>query len=380
LATAYCETKEWKEAEAAAIRSVSLAHSKAATPLLILGKIQAQQGNKTAATATWEKVVETFPAAPEATEAKNVLSHPVVEQMNAVSDATAARISHDLDLTVEAEGRPWAPPDVDNKEYPVSAVSCALEDVLQRSMLRVRTQLGNLEKFAATEHIEHQEIDKQGMAGPIKTRQFSYIVFVFPFQKDSVFLEESRDGEANVAAFPTSLATVGLNSLGISVLQPMYRPGFQYQCEGVATVRGEATWQIRFEEKPGSQLGVRRWQKDGTIYNIPIRGRIWLSTTTYDILRIETDLREPVQNLELSRDHLLVDYGPIKFASGSDPLWLPWSAEMYLELHGKRYHHRHFLSDYLLFGVDTSHKIGLPKNINPENIQEAEPHPEQPQP
>ena len=38
---------------------------------------------------------------------------------------------------------------------------------------------------------------------------------------------------------------------------------------------------------------------------------------------------------------------------------------MYLELGGKRYHHRHFLSDYLLFGVDTTHKIEKPKELPP---------------
>jgi len=32
-----------------------------------------------------------------------------------------------------------------------------------------------------------------------------------------------------------------------------------------------------------------------------------------------------------------------------------------MELHGKRYHHRHTLTDYLLFSVDTTNQIGRPK-------------------
>jgi len=372
LGAAYAQMKQWNEAEAAVNHSVALAHNQGAVPLLLLGKIQASRGRSDVARLTWQTLIATYPKAPEIAEAKKLLEHPSIDESHAITEAEAGKMSQALDAAVEDVGRPWAPPDVDHKEYAVSAVSCNLDDVLERAMLRVRTQLGNLEKFTATEHIEHQEIDKQGMAGPIQTRQFSYVVFVFPSQKDSVFLEESRDGQANVSAFPTSLATVGLNSLGISVLQPMYRPGFQYQCEGVATVRGEATWQIRFAEKPDSQLGVRRWQKTGTIYYIPIKGRIWLSTATYDILRIETDLREPVQNLELTRDHLSVDYGPVKFAAINDQLWLPWSAEMYLELHGKRYHHRHILSDYLLFGVDTRDKVKTPRNVPGGPVQETE--------
>ena len=35
---------------------------------------------------------------------------------------------------------------------------------------------------------------------------------------------------------------------------------------------------------------------------------------------------------------------------------------MFLELRGKRYHHRHYLSDYRLFEVDSTNKISKPKN------------------
>jgi hypothetical protein len=272
--------------------------------------------------------------------------------------------------------QPWAPPDIDSKEYPVAPeVSCNAEEIIPRAMRRTKSQLDNLEKFGATEHIEHQEIDKNGIPGPLKSHNFYYLVFVYPYKRDSIFLEEVRDGGSGVASFPTALATVGLNSLGINVLQPAYRSGYNYQCEGLANVRGEAAWQVRSEEKQGANLDVRRWQRSGTIYNIPLRGRIWLSSTSFDLLRIETDLREPVVNLGLSRDHLLVDYGPVNFTAGKTQMRLPWSAEMYLELHGKRYHHKHLLSNYMLFGVDTSHKINRPKNAPPEDAPQDAPPP-----
>ena len=76
-----------------------------------------------------------------------------------------------------------------------------------------------------------------------------------------------------------------------------------------------------------------------------------------------------MQSLNLTRDHLLVDYGPVKFVSANTTLWLPLSAEMHMELHGHRYHHKHYLTDYMLFGVDTNHKIGKPKNAPPPSAQ-----------
>jgi hypothetical protein len=106
---------------------------------------------------------------------------------------------------------------------------------------------------------------------------------------------------------------------------------------------------------------MRAWRRDGRLYHIPLKGRLWISAASYDLLRIETDLREPVEAVGLTRDHLSVDYGPVNFHSSNTSLWLPWSAEVYIELHGRRYHQKHCLADYLLFEVDTNHKINNAK-------------------
>ena len=65
-----------------------------------------------------------------------------------------------------------------------------------------------------------------------------------------------------------------------------------------------------------------------------------------------------------------MDYGPVNFQGGTERLWLPWSADMYLEIHGRRFHHKHYLSDYMLFAVDTSNKIHKPKDqAQPESSE-----------
>jgi hypothetical protein len=44
---------------------------------------------------------------------------------------------------------------------------------------------------------------------------------------------------------------------------------------------------------------------------------------------------------------------------------------MFMELHGKRYHHKHFLTDYMLFAVDTSNKIARPADTHPVTTQDS---------
>ncbi len=375
LATAYARAGRFNDAEPHAARAVILAKDRGGYPTYLLGEIQEAEGKWTQAKATWETLVKNFPNdpwVPKATEkiARTAERHSVHEA-GPVAQLSLPPLA--VDPPAPVVEHPWAPPDIDSLEYRLASdAPCSADDVLARARHRMDAQLGNFEKFTATERIEHQEIDRYGVPGTARTREFSYIVFVHPMKQDSMYLEESRNGGSDTSGFPTSLATTGLNGLGVAILQPAYKGGFTYHCEGVANIRGQAAWQIRFEENTTAALSdsVRQWRKNGLLYGVPIKGRIWVAASSFDLLRVESDLISPIQKLELSRDHLAVDYGPVTFQNGAAKLWLPWTAEMYMELHGKRYHHKHFLTDYLLFEIDTSNKVHKPKEPAPV---EAEP-------
>ena len=376
LASAYSKGGRLAEAETHAERAVTLAHKKGAEPLLLLGEIQHAEGKLTEARESWQNLVDNYPGDPAAQKAKENLAalsdaRPAVPPGN-LSAMLPVHALPSLDLAPPAE-RPWAPADIDSLEYPLARNAvCQPDDVLPRAEHRLRSQLANFEKFTATEHIEHQEVDRYGQPGPVRSRDFSYIVFVYPYQKDSFFLDEQRNSQGLDDSFPTSLATVGLNNLGVSLLQPASRGSLDFRCEGLSSVRGRAAWQIHFEEKKEARVPIREWRRNGKLYDIPLKGRIWISSASFDVLRVETDLREPIESLQLTRDHLSVDYGPVAFHTASTTLWLPWSAEMYMEVHGHRYHHKHYLTDYLLFEVDTNHKLGKPKDVPPPTPEASE--------
>ncbi len=356
------------DAETQAARAAELAGDKGGSARLLLGQIYFARGRTQEARKTWQKLVDDLPSDPSAAVAKRKLAETTVAPKTTpdTPSVSISKILADTDLPIVEAGSSWSPPDIDANPPSVQPTSCSTADVLDRAFLRAKTQLANFEKFTATEHIEHQEIDRRGTPGKVKTREFSYIVFVVPYQGDSFYLEESRDADQKtVESFPTSLATTGLNSMAISLLQPADRNKFQYNCEGLTQLRGEAVWRIRFQEESTDTLSVRRWNKNGMIYNVPFKGRIWISQSRYDVLRVETDLLAPMDKLQLTRDHLRVDYGPVKFDSGNQTLWLPWNAEMFMELRGRRFHHRHYLSDYRLFEVDTANKISKPKEPLP---------------
>lgn len=375
LAYAYTAQKDYEKAAPFAVRAVKLAKNDGAAALLLVGRIRAAQGKQAEASQAFESVLREFPADPSAAQAKLELASLAKVAAAAATSSKAARSEAAPSApavenipTLPLLVRAWAPPDIDAKEYRVAPdVSCAEPEVLRKTQLRTARQLADLEKFMATERIEHQEIDANGNVGAIRAHNFSYLVFVERLKNGDVLLDESRDGGENLESFPTSLASKGLIGLGIYVFEPQYEPDLAYSCEGLGQWRGQPAWQIRFEQRAGVPSRIRTWRNNRGVFPMPLKGRVWVSANSYDVLHMETDLREPQRQIGLDRDHLIIDYGPVQFEHGKTTLWLPWYGEMFMELHGKRYHHRHTLTNYGLFSVDTTHSLSAPKETQEQN-------------
>lgn len=364
LASAYFQSTRFKDAENEAARAVRLAKEKGAAPLFLLGEIQYAEGKHAEAKHNWQTLLAVFPSDSIVPETKKLLARVESDtpQAGPASDAALALPRPPEISLANVVEHPWAPPDIDAAASDaVTDPNCKTDEILDGAFRRMKSSLMDFEKFTATEHIEHQQIDRYGWPGPAKKHDYAYVVFVHPLKDNSFYLEESLDGHDSSPELPIPFITSRLNNLGVAVLQPFYRGRFNYSCEGLSNVRGQASWQVRFDEKQGVPgEGVRRWHRGMATFDVPVKGRIWISSINFAVLRIESDIREPVKELELTKDHLSVDYGPVKFVAGDVQLWLPWSADMYTEFKGKRYHNRHFLTDYMLFGVDTTHKIGKP--------------------
>jgi tetratricopeptide (TPR) repeat protein len=373
LANAYVRQKDYEKALPHATSAAELGKDHAAPAWMLLGEILVHEEKRPEAKKAFETIVRSFPNDAAVPEAKNRLA--------ALDKAALTRVSDPLPPSPEPEAmplptappaavRPWAPPDIDSKEYPVAEdVACSERDLVRRTQTKMMRQLGNFEKFLATEHIEHQEVDANGIPGTVREKDFDYLIFVEHPRPGMSFLNEKRDGGENLGSFPTSLATQGLAALALSVFDPHYEGDLIYKCEGLGSWRGKAVWRLRFEQRKEVPSRIRLWENSRGTYPIPLKGLVWIAASSYDVLHIETDLREPVKDLELTRDHLLIDYGPVSFEHSGTTLWLPWDAEMFMELRGKRYHHTHTLRNYMLFSVDTGNVIAKPKQAPEQEKQ-----------
>ncbi len=289
---------------------------------------------------------------PAETPAALPVSAPAVEPPPASAPSTSGL------LPLAAE---WKPPDVDDA-IPVveQGASCPLDNVLRGVGARVKELLKAVDRFTATESLLHEDLGASGLPSRVETRRFSYLVSIEEIRPRMLNVEEYRDGSLGMENFPASLATKGLPTL-VLVFHPYYQGNYEMRCEGLSRWHGNSAWQIHFRQRPDRPAELRTYRIGGNSFAIPLKGRVWISESTSQILRMEMDAIAPVPEARLRGEHIVVNYGPVRFRKRDVELWLPNDAEVFMDFRGRHMHRRHSFTNYLLFSVDEKQDIKNPK-------------------
>ncbi len=259
----------------------------------------------------------------------------------------------------------WAPPDVDDEKlmFDTTADTCSLDSVRAKVGARIEELVSNVDRFTATEEMDHTALSPLGIQMSHETRQFTYLVEIRKSGARDLDVQEYRDGSVSVQQFPAHLGTVGLPTL-VLVFHPYYQSKYDFTCEGGGSWNGRKTWVVHFQQKADSHSEMLVYHVNGRFYPVGMKGRAWIDEETSQILAMESDMIKPIPEIRLMRDHQLIEYGPVAFANAGTNMWLPKSADWYCSISGHRYHRRHSFSNFLLFQIDDSQKLGKPKHTN----------------
>jgi tetratricopeptide (TPR) repeat protein len=256
----------------------------------------------------------------------------------------------------------WFPPGIDESVPEVdSGVPCDLKEIIQRSGERIMEFVDSVDRFAATETVTHESINKWGVAArPIGFR-FDYLVSIKEVRLGVLSVEEFRGPGPSLAKFPDGIATLGLPAL-VLIFHPYHAGNFEMSCEGQARWNGGPVWQVYFRQRNDRPKTIRGYKLglEGPSYPVALKGRAWIASDSYQIVRLETELAVPLPEIRLVAEHTAIEYGPVQFRGGRN-MWLPQTAEIHYHWKGRRTHRRHSFSNYLLFSVDDKQHISAPK-------------------
>jgi hypothetical protein len=255
----------------------------------------------------------------------------------------------------------WMPPGVDEAvPYVDPNVECPLPFILSGTGQRMKQFVSNLEKFTAAERVEHSVVDGAGVRHSPVVRNFDYVVMVSQTSTGVFVLDEYRNGSADPAQFPANIATEGTPAIAL-LFHPLLASDFSFACEGLGQWEGQAAWQVHFVQRPDRPGRILSYAAGGKYSSLALKGRAWVDPGTFQVLRLETQLVQPLKEIGLTEEHIAISYQPVRFRTLDQQLWLPQIAELYVERQGHRYYRRHTLSDFRLFTVETTQNIQLAK-------------------
>ena len=259
---------------------------------------------------------------------------------------------------MEKSARVFQPPaDVDAAvPWVVPEVSCPAEDVLSGAQGRVEELVSNLDRFAATETVNSDEIAKNGKITQSLTYSFNYLAIASLDREGRLRFEESRIETGRKNQVPMPVRTTGL-AIGAVVFHPQHDNEFENTCEGLGEWQGKPAWQVRFQQRADAPSEFQSVYANGTWSSVALKGRAWVSVDSHQIQHIDFDLVQPVRSMRLVTEHLSVEYQPVEFRQRNVELWLPQSVDFYIDIGGHRFLNRHRLSNYMLFAVDSSQEI-----------------------
>jgi hypothetical protein len=251
--------------------------------------------------------------------------------------------------------RDWAPPDVDDAIPPVSTVTpCPLPQLLHDASDRVQELADNLQRFSAKERIGDADIDKNGKPHNGRTSVFDYVAEIRS-DLGSTYVEEYRSGGSAIAS-SAGLLDTGTAAFAL-IFHPLHIEQFAMDCEGLTSIGTRPVWQLHFAQRPDRVNDFHAFRVNGNLYRVNLKGRAWVAADNYVVVRLETDLIEPIKEIALQVEHMVIDYGPVEFRKRNLQLWLPGSASLYVDFHGHRYQRRHDFSDFQLFWVETEQQV-----------------------
>lgn len=235
-------------------------------------------------------------------------------------------------------------------------ISCPLSQIVEGASERATEMVENLQRFTATEKIEHTEFRKNGKPRYSANQVFSYVAEIDQ-ASGSFWVEEYRS--AKTQGEPPPLSDTGTAAFAL-IFHPQKIGNFEFHCEARTEVNGISAWQLRFEESPDPRKSFHQIRIDRSIYQLRFKGRAWIAADDYQILRLQTDLVAPISQIHLQQEHLDITYAPVDFDKRKLRVWLPENASMQIRYRGHSYQRVHNFSHFQLFLVVTEQTVKEP--------------------
>jgi Tfp pilus assembly protein PilF len=240
-----------------------------------------------------------------------------------------------------------------------------LTPILDAAGAKILELIKNFPNTSSLESIHQEKLGRTGGVHDEQNEKFRYLCMVPREAGQPGFLEYRADLSGN-AAVPKGVSEGFMLTTGFAsttfVFHPLYRSESTFRFLGRQNVNGRNTFVVAFAQIPGKARLNGNFQTGQTLVTTLSQGLAWIDPDSYEILRLHTELLAPLPELRLRKETLNIDFNAVHFTHLQETLWLPKQVTVTLDWNGKVLRNRHEYSDFKIFNVEASEKMGKPKD------------------
>jgi len=217
----------------------------------------------------------------------------------------------------------------------------------------------NFSAVTCTESVIQRKLEPTGKEIVRKKSDYDYLILL-QLAGDELMVEESRilQGKAPKESDRALLSTNGFSTL-LLVFHPLFQASFDFEPLTEEVVAGKSMWRLQFRHRDG-QRSPSVLQLRAREYPIGWQGIAWIDPSSFAIVRIQAQLKVPMEDVGLQTLSSDVSYIAVPMKGAADA-WLPKTAMIEAATKRQRWHNVHEFTHYRQFNVDTDSKVEAPK-------------------
>jgi tetratricopeptide (TPR) repeat protein len=233
-----------------------------------------------------------------------------------------------------------------------------------------KTVAGFFQDFPNTSSVEQIHQEKLGHNHKILAtldQEFSYLCFT-PADAWGPGFDEYRVNPSGEQTARQGLQDGFMLTSGFASASLLFHPRYQSQASfhylGRQKVNGRDTYVIAFAQLPAKARLMGGFKSGQIKMTTLCQGLAWVDTESYEITRLRTDLLMPLPEISLERQTTEIDFGEVHFKGISKGFPVPQQVTVTVDWNGKHFRNEHRYSEFKLFKVETSEKMGKPKQVS----------------
>ncbi|MGB7593021.1 MAG: hypothetical protein WBO19_17440 [Terriglobia bacterium] len=247
-----------------------------------------------------------------------------------------------------------------------------LDSILSAVGKSVAEFFRNFPNTSSLEQIHQEKLRRKQKVGATLDQKFRYLCFTPAADRGPGF-DEYRADSLGIQALPQGLQDGFMLTTGFASASLLFHPTYQSQATfrylGRQKVNGRDAYVIAFAQQPGKARlngAFKHGQISMTTFS---QGLAWIDSQSYQITRLRTDLLRPLPEVNLERETTEIAFGEVHFKGIAEGFWLPQQVTVTVDWNGKHLRNQHRYSEFKLFNVEATQKIGKPKEVGQTSKQ-----------